>query len=181
MGTLSFSDPSMALFTSLLPLGATIPKKLLPTKLTKVSATNDNGNNPLDKDFEFKTSFDDYLKAMESIKVERDSTNSNSISRGDDNLRKKKVLKRIVEDKEETDGDKVTVFRKEIGREKVELKRIKVVDRKKISVGCEDKYMGLEDRAAFRSFEGHGDDGVSDKPRVSRVDMEDRIQKLAKW
>lgn len=36
-----------------------------------------------------------------------------------------------------------------------------------------------EDRAAFKPLE-EGNDAY-DKPRVSRVDMDERIQRLAKW
>ncbi|KAI3719705.1 hypothetical protein L6452_20607 [Arctium lappa] len=61
----------------------------------------------------------------------------------------------------------------------------RVVHVKKVSVRsdqvvkCDDNYGGMEmERAAFKSLEEFQD--VCDQPRVSRVDMEERIQRLAK-
>ncbi|KAL0398176.1 UNVERIFIED_CONTAM: Pentatricopeptide repeat-containing protein, chloroplastic [Sesamum radiatum] len=125
------------------------------------------------KSLKFKPSFDEYLKALETVKIDRE----NSSDRSNNNIRKKKSIKKIVQ--EEDNGNDEDGFRREIALEVVKKKQdknTKSLTRKK-SDSRESKFLDLE-RAAFKSLEY--EDDVFDKPRISRVDMEERIQKLAK-
>ncbi|KAG8385157.1 hypothetical protein BUALT_Bualt03G0012500 [Buddleja alternifolia] len=162
------------------------------SRITTRSALSDGGGIVVDKEFEFKPSFDEYLKAMESVKIDRDNNNNNCSS--SDSPRKKKIIKRIVREEENVnDGDATTVqersrkrgfikrsaFVDEIGLEKVKDKQNRtstIVNRKKRDTSESNSYLDLE-RAAFKPLEY---EDVIDKPRVSRLDMEERIQKLAK-
>ncbi|KAL0352718.1 UNVERIFIED_CONTAM: hypothetical protein Sangu_0853100 [Sesamum angustifolium] len=164
------------------------------------SALSDGGGVLLDQEFEFKPSFDEYLKALETVKIDRD--NNSDLS--NNNARKRKSIKKIVRE-EENGNDEVTAvqensrrgvlhkksafvqedsrkdgFRREIASEVVKKKQdtnTKSLTRKR-SDRRESRFLDLE-RAAFKSLEY--EDDVVDKPRISRVDMEERIQKLAKW
>ncbi|KAL0442368.1 UNVERIFIED_CONTAM: Pentatricopeptide repeat-containing protein, chloroplastic [Sesamum latifolium] len=182
------------------PIVAIAPGRRKRDRVITISALSDGGGVVLDQEFEFKPSFDEYLKALKTVKIDRD----NSSDRSNNNIRKKKSIKKIVEE-EENGNDEVTAvqensrkgalhkksafvredsrkdgFRREIALEVVKKqqdKNTKSLTRKK-SDSRESEFLDLE-RAAFKSLEY--EDDVFDKPRISRVDMEERIQKLAKW
>lgn len=179
------------------PVAVIGPRRTKHRRITIRSALSDGGDIVLDKDFEFEPSFGDYLKAMESVKTDRDS---NKIPR------KQKSSKKIIHEEEKgTDDVGIAVrensrkrvpykngafvrddsrnggFREEIASEKIKKKQNLSVNNsltRKRSDSSESKHLDLE-RAAFRSLDN--DDDFVDKPRVSKVDMEERIQKLAKW
>ncbi|KAL2244566.1 UNVERIFIED_CONTAM: Pentatricopeptide repeat-containing protein, chloroplastic [Sesamum indicum] len=181
------------------PIVAIAPRRKKLDRVITRSALSDGGGVVLDQEFEFKPSFDEYLKALETVKIDRD----NNGDRSNNNDRKKKSIKKIVRE-EENGNDEVTavqensrkrvlhkksafvqedsrkdVFRREIALEVVKKKQdknTKSLTRKK-SDSTEGKFLDLE-RAAFKSLEC--EDNIVDKPRISRVDMEERIQKLAK-
>lgn len=165
-------------------------------RITSRSASSDGGGIVVDKEFEFKPTFDEYLKAMESVKIDRVNNRNSESSTGAGVARSGKVQrkKKIVREEEESDdgvaensrkgnlyrrGEKGG-FGKEFDSEKGYGKvdnDVKIFGGKK-SGGSESKLLDME-RAAFRSLECEGE--VVNKPRITRADMEERIQKLAKW
>ncbi|KAK4440298.1 Pentatricopeptide repeat-containing protein, chloroplastic [Sesamum alatum] len=180
------------------PIVAIAPRRRKRDRVITRSALSDGGGVVLDKEFEFKPSFDEYLKALETVKIGRD--NNNDSDHSNNNARKKKTIKKIVQEEENGDGEvkensrkgvphkksaffqedsRKDGFRQEIALEVVKKKQdksTKSLTRKK-SDSRESKFLDFE-RAAFKSLDY--DDDVVDKPRISRVDMEERIQKLAK-
>ncbi|KAK4399493.1 Pentatricopeptide repeat-containing protein, chloroplastic [Sesamum angolense] len=182
------------------PVVAIAPRRRKRGGVITRSALSDGGGVLLDQEFEFKPSFDEYLKALETVKIDRD--NNSDLS--NNNARKRKSIKKIVRE-EENGNDEVTAvqensrmgvlhkksafvqedsrkdgFRREIASEVVKKKQDKNTESltRKKSDRRESRFLDLE-RAAFKSLEY--EDDVVDKPRISRVDMEERIQKLAKW
>ncbi|PIN17742.1 hypothetical protein CDL12_09587 [Handroanthus impetiginosus] len=179
------------------PITVIAPRRKKQNRITIRNASSDGNGVLLDKEFEFKPSFDEYLKAMESVKIDRDNDNHSNGS-----TRKKRSIKKIVQ--EEEDNDEVTAVQEnsrkgdfhkksklvredpresglheEINLGKVEKKQnrnFKFHTEKRSGIG-ESKFSDLE-RAAFKPLAY--EDDVIDKPRISRVDMEERIQKLAK-
>ncbi|XP_022885563.1 pentatricopeptide repeat-containing protein At1g30610, chloroplastic isoform X2 [Olea europaea var. sylvestris] len=167
-----------------------IPRKTKKHSGITRSRISSNGGGVIieKKEFEFKPLFDDYLKAMENVKIDRDSNNRSSNS-----LRKKKHFKgkegegntkfADFEDfrvEKEEDRDKMIVKEKlERGVSYRKIASKKVTDNNIIQTGVKRKGEILDmERAAFKSLEN--EDNVIDKPRISRVDMEERIQKLAR-
>ncbi|KAL1537601.1 pentatricopeptide repeat-containing protein-like protein, chloroplastic [Salvia divinorum] len=161
------------------------------------SALNDGA--VLGKEFEFTPSFSEYLKAMEFLKNEKYQTLKSSES-GDVSSRNRprgrKVVKKILREEEKSGGElsaagensrkgkKGAAYRGDskegdfrdsemTGRKQNRDRDLRIRNRK-IS---ESESMSAE-RDAFKPLE-NGDDVVGG-PRVTRVDMEERIQKLAK-
>lgn len=164
-----------------------------------------------EKEFQFKPSFDEYLKAMESVKADREKQGPQN-SRKDGNSRGKRAnqndawkdsdgkdnsfSKRGEEDGELRDigGEVSSVFMGKEGKDdrfsktvkvnkkNVELKKMRKPMKKSFTRGEDDssesEALHIIDSAAFKPLERRDD--VYDKPRITRVDMEERIQKLAK-
>ncbi|KAL2484162.1 Pentatricopeptide repeat-containing protein [Forsythia ovata] len=166
-------------------------KRKKQSRITTRSALSNGGRIIIEKkEFEFKPSFDDYLKAMENVKINRDSNNHSSNS-----LRKKKHVKGKKEGEEnnkfadfndfrgeeEEVIDKMNVveekIEKDVSYRKIASKKVTDNNRKMVRVKRKSELLDTE-RAAFKSLEN--EDNVIDKPRISRVDMEERIQKLAR-
>lgn len=134
------------------------------------------------KEFEFETSFDDYLKAMESVQSAKGKGPRTSKKRGENGELKvvdEKDSKGIkISRKAENDADLVIQVEEDVLHDKkTPLKKWKnpVSNKSKTS---KSELLDVE-RAAFKTM---GEvNSVYDKPRVSRMDMEERIQKLAKW
>ncbi|XP_057812169.1 pentatricopeptide repeat-containing protein At1g30610, chloroplastic [Salvia miltiorrhiza] len=195
-------------WNSLLPCGFPIlrrsvsvaaPRRHKQRIVAAGSALNDGGGVVFDKEFEFTPSFSEYLKAMEFLKNEKyhADKDSDGTNLSNSSPRKRKGVKKIVR-VEEKSSDELTAAQensrkgkkgesyKEDSRrgdshdsgmvERKQNRDLKMRNRK-ISNGSESQSSGME-RAAFRPLES-GDDVVG-KPRVTRVDMEERIQKLAK-
>ncbi|KAG6394923.1 hypothetical protein SASPL_145514 [Salvia splendens] len=134
----------------------------------------------------------EYLKAMEFLKKGKYQTlkGSDSSSVGGDTPRGKKSVKRIVRE-EDKSGDELTAaeensrngkkgawYKDDTKRDdKQNIDRDLKIRNRKISDGSESESLSVE-RDAFKPLE-LGDDALG-KPRVTRVDMEERIQKLAK-
>lgn len=210
LGGLSVSESAADILTfsrnSLLPCGFPIlrrpvavsaPRRENKRRVAARSALSDGGGGVVfDKEFEFTPSFSEYLKAMEFLKNEKYQTDKSSDGNNlsSNSPRKKKVVKKSVRE-EEKSSDELTAAeeysRKGIYKEesrRADFHRSEMVERKqsgelkmrtrKVSDDRESESLVME-RAAFKPLES-GDD-VLGKPKVTRVDMEERIQKLAKW
>ncbi|CAI9755216.1 unnamed protein product [Fraxinus pennsylvanica] len=168
-----------------------IPRKTKKQSGITTSSALSNGGGVIieKKEFEFKPSFDDYLKAMENVKIDRDSNNHSSNS-----LRKKKHFKGKKEGEgstkftdfedfrveKEEDSDKMIVkekLEKGVSYRKIASKKVTDNNIKQIRVTRNSENLDME-RAAFMSLEN--EHNVIDMPRISRVDMEERLQKLAR-
>ncbi|KAL7131236.1 hypothetical protein ABFS83_13G184800 [Erythranthe nasuta] len=181
-------------------------QKIIATR----SALSDGGDAVVvDKEFDFEPSFGDYLKAMESVKTDRDNNNntnnnnSNNSKSSSNTSRKPRIVKKNVREEEENGADVATSGRRESREgvvsnngafvregsrkgdfrdDEVSFEKFKKQDKKlkaysgKKSDSRESEFMDME-RAAFKSLDY---EGVIDKPRVSKVDMDERILKLAK-
>lgn len=184
-------------------IAVTAPRIKKKKRITTRSALSDGGGMVVDKEFEFKPTFDEYLKAMESVKIDRGNNSNNDSSSTPHTSkiqRKKKSIKKIEDSDDEMtavqeNSRKGNMYRrgepsrgdsrkgdsrKEFDSEKVYKKQhkdVKILDGKK-SYSSESKLLDME-RAAFKSLEC--EDDVIGKPRITRADMEERIQKLAKW
>lgn len=164
-----------------------------------------------EKEFQFKPSFDEYLKALESVKTGREKQGPQTSGK-DGNLRGKRAnqnytskdsdgkdcsfSKRDDEDRELRDSKgeiSIAVMGKEgkddrfsknvtVNKKKLELKKMRKPMQKSLSSSEDDsndsEALRIIDRAAFKPLEQLDD--VYDKPRITRADMEERIQKLAK-
>lgn len=185
------------------------PRRKKQSRITSRSSLTDGGGIVLDKEFEFKPSFDEYLKALESVKTDRDnnsnissSTKKKSIMKtvqdenGDDaransneDSRKGASHKKNVfvqEDSRKVASHKKSVFVQEDSRKGLKkspelIKRTQNVNFKNLgakkSGSGESEMLDLE-RAAFKSLEN--EDDFMDRPRISKLDMEERIRKLSK-
>ncbi|KZV29376.1 pentatricopeptide repeat-containing protein chloroplastic [Dorcoceras hygrometricum] len=201
------------------------PRRRKQSRITSRSSSIDGGAIVLDKEFEFKPSFDEYLKALESVSTDRnDGSNVSSPTRkksikktvreekGEDarvdplkDSRKAASQKRNVfvpEDSRKGASQKNNVFVSEDSRKGASLKKnvfaredsrgglekspelvrktqnvnVKNLGAKR-SGGAESKMLDLE-RVAFKPLEK--EDDFMDRPRISKLDMEERIRKLAK-
>ncbi|XP_042030370.1 pentatricopeptide repeat-containing protein At1g30610, chloroplastic-like [Salvia splendens] len=160
------------------------------------SALNDGV--ALDKEFEFTPSFSEYLKAMEFLKNEKYQTLKSSDS-GDvssNRSRGRKVVKKIEEksggelsaaEENSRKGKRGASYRGDskegdfrdsemTGRRQGRDRDLRIRNRK-MTDGGESESLSVE-RDAFKPLENG--EGVVGGPRVTRVDMEERIQKLAK-
>ncbi|KAL8508443.1 hypothetical protein ACS0TY_018901 [Phlomoides rotata] len=171
-------------------VAVTAARRKKQKRITTRSALGDGGGIAVDKEFEFKPTFDEYLKAMESVKIDRGNNSNNdniSVTHSSKIQRRKKIVRKIVQEDEEGD-DGMTARRGNVYRRgepsrgdsrKGEFDSEKVYRRqnKDIKIHGESKLLDME-RAAFKSLEC--EDDVIDKPRITRADMEERIQRLAK-
>ncbi|XP_030551543.1 pentatricopeptide repeat-containing protein At1g30610, chloroplastic [Rhodamnia argentea] len=245
--------------------------------LKEESLRKSDGRSLLAEEFEFKPSFDEYLKAMESVKSVREKRRSHNSSGLDDSLsrepeadqpnvkgekldgdssreiassigkdglsrdgmrkrghkleskegradgkgkrevqgdiaiKKKQILNKdskargtkasivVLGSRDITKDDKLIDLRRKGGfenskvpnklrkDERVEKSSDDKINRRSatlmkstraLNYKKDDEYFG-EERAAFRTLDEFSD--IVDKPKVSRMEMEDRIQKLAKW
>ncbi|XP_073061209.1 pentatricopeptide repeat-containing protein At1g30610, chloroplastic [Primulina eburnea] len=223
LGTVYFSESAIEViylinqtrkFNSLYPFKGQNPSIVLAPRrknqigITSRSSLTDGGGIVLDKEFEFKPSFDEYLKALESVKTDRD--NCSHISSP---TKKKSIKKRVQDEKGDDARDnghedsrkgashKKNVFVQEDSRKSAShknafvqedsrkglkksselIKRTQNVSVKNLgankSGSGESKMLDLE-RAAFKSLENVDD--FMDRPRISKLDMEERIRKLSK-
>lgn len=142
-----------------------------------VSCGLDNGI--IDKlELEFKPSFDEYLKAMESVKEkkQRDSVIRRKKSEEKGRFGKSEKEKCVessefVEVNEKYEGVGVVN-----GGGKLEFGMLKNQKRQSVSKERHVDEMVNMEREAFKSMDGD----AYDKPRVTKAEMEERIQKLAK-
>lgn len=181
------------------PVAVAAPRREKQRRIAARSALSDGGGGivVVDDEFKFTPSFSEYLKAMEFLKTDRDNTD-NTNGGSYNSPRRKKFVKKIVRE-DENSSDEVTAVREDSRKgkrgaiyqedsRKGDFRDAEMVDRKqdrdwknrnrKRSDDSESESSDVE-RAAFRPLEY--DDDVVSKPRVTRVDMEERIQKLAKW
>lgn len=185
------------------------PRRKKQSRITSRNSLTDGGGIVLDKEFEFKPSFDEYLKALESVKTDRDNNSNISSST------KKKSIKKTVQDEKGDDAranghedsrkgashkknvfvqeysgkgasHKKSVFVQEDSRKGLKkspelIKRTHNVKGKNLgakkSGSGESEMLDLE-RDAFKSLEN--EDDFMDRPRISKLDMEERIRKLSK-
>lgn len=136
------------------------------------------GNGIVDKEeLEFKPSFDEYLKAMESLKEKKKSDSVIRRKKGEEEKGKfgKSVVKKCVESSDVVEKrEGVGAVEEKGSGGKLEFRKVVIEKRESISKA---KHVDEMDRAAFKSM----DDDAYDKPRVTKADMEQRIQRLAKW
>ncbi|KAJ8549271.1 hypothetical protein K7X08_032978 [Anisodus acutangulus] len=143
------------------------------------------------EDLEFKPSFYEYLKAMESVKEkkQRDSVSRKKSEEKDnlDSVKRKKVEEKgkfgnyekdkcvkssdFVKVNEKYEG--VGVVKEKGSGGKLEFRKVK--NQKELSISKE-RHVDEMEREAFKSMDGD----AYDKPRVTKAEMEERIQKLAK-
>ncbi|KAL6502181.1 hypothetical protein OROHE_024774 [Orobanche hederae] len=186
------------------PSTVIVSRRKKPESITTRSVLTDGGGIVPYKEFEFTPSFGEYLKAMESVKINRgNNNNSNNSSRNTRSVKKivqeedkgnggatavqekpKKgeFIKKsafVQEDSRNVEIHKKSAFVQEDSRKGEFRKKSASVqeDSRKKGGNSEKKFPDFE-REAFKTL-GSKDD-VIDKPRISRVDMEERIQKLAK-
>ncbi|GER40980.1 pentatricopeptide repeat-containing protein [Striga asiatica] len=174
------------------PITVADPRRKNLNRITARSSSSDGGGFVLDKDFEFKPSFDEYLKAMESIKTDRDNNSSSNDQSSSKSPRKKKDAKNFAREEGKVSSDEATVAREKprkdeaskksalakVGSRNVALRVSENVSKK--PVRNLKNYAGKNsnfERDAFKTLKD--DDDAMDEPRVGRVDMEGRIQKLA--
>ncbi|XP_009608074.1 pentatricopeptide repeat-containing protein At1g30610, chloroplastic [Nicotiana tabacum] len=135
------------------------------------------GNGIVDKEeLEFKPSFDEYLKAMESLKEKKKSDSVIRRKKGEEEKGKfgKSVVKKCVESSDVVEKrEGVGAVEEKGSGGKLEFRKVVIEKRESISKA---KHVDEMDRAAFKSM----DDDAYDKPRVTKADMEQRIQRLAK-
>ncbi|KAF3676903.1 Pentatricopeptide repeat-containing protein, chloroplastic [Capsicum annuum] len=127
-------------------------------------------NGIIDKEeIEFKPSFDEYLKAMESVKEKKQKE---SVIRRNKSEEKGKFGKSEKEKCVESSDfvEPVKKYKGVDGGGKLEFRMVKNQKRQSI-----DEMVSME-REAFKSMDGE----AYDKPRVTKAVMEERIQKLAK-
>ncbi|CAA0832250.1 Pentatricopeptide repeat-containing protein -chloroplastic [Striga hermonthica] len=186
------------------PITVADPRRKNPNRITARSSSSDGGGSFLDKDFEFKPSFDEYLKAMESIKTDRDSNSSSNDQSSSKSPRKKKDAKNFSREEGKVSSGEATVAREKPRKDEASKKSalakvgsrnvaLRVVSENvsnkqgrnlknfagKKSGGTESELSNFE-RDAFKTLKDDDDDDAMDEPRAGRVDMEERIQKLAK-
>lgn len=134
------------------------------------------------EELEFKPSFDEYLKAMESVKEkkQRDSVRRKKSEEKGKFVKseKEKCVESsdFVELNEKYEGVGV-VKESGGGGGKLEFRMVKNQKRQSISKDKNVDEMVSMEREAFKTMDGD----VYDKPRVTKAEMEERIQKLAKW
>lgn len=130
------------------------------------------------KELEFKPSFDEYLEVMESLKTnEREKMGrQSSIGKSDNgkNLVGSRGKERI--DNMRNKEEKIVDMKKDALQKK--LKKPSGGNKSFVSKGIVERESSGVERAAFQHLEEYK--GVYDKPRVTRMDMEERLQKLAK-
>ncbi|PPS11952.1 hypothetical protein GOBAR_AA08713 [Gossypium barbadense] len=181
-----------------------------------------SGGGVLEKEFEFKPSFDEYLKTMESVREKKQSFKSNR-GKSSRNFEENENMSKIVEHddvkmksegavrarskkallvKSEDDDVKALRGNPQVSRMQTEERtkesaKLRKCDSKsesykdnvnlikfggfskevKMSKEGEDDDLKIE-RVAFKNFEESND--IVNKPRVSKMEMEERIQTLAK-
>lgn len=133
----------------------------------------DSGGGILEKELDFKPSFDEYLKTMESVREKKQSLKSNrgnSIEKSNRGKSKDDSRRKFGEE------EKVSkvVEHNEVKMKSKEATRTR--SRKALLVKGEDDDLKAE-TDEYKNFEGSND--VVDKPQVSRIKMEGRITKLA--
>lgn len=132
------------------------------------------------KEFEFKPSFDEYLKAMESVKTGREKKPSSLRKRDENGAERKKVL---IEERKISDGDLTVRVKKVVGKNESPVKKskdsIRISSKSTFSQNTRKSEVLDGERAAFKTMEENNN--VYYQPRVTRMDMEERIQKLANW
>ncbi|XP_051139378.1 pentatricopeptide repeat-containing protein At1g30610, chloroplastic [Andrographis paniculata] len=164
-----------------------------PSRIVVRSALSDC---VLEEEFKFKPSFDEYLKALESVKLDRGSNDNDNDNRYNVSHRKRKNIAKKVVQEERKARDVTTAVKKTLEKkgfsekhelvqensrnegfgEGIELEKVKR-HIKASKVNSRSEIIDVE-RAAFKPL--YTEDGLMGKPRISRVDMEERIQKLAK-
>ncbi|KAL3616778.1 hypothetical protein CASFOL_039172 [Castilleja foliolosa] len=203
-GGLSFSETSVEFrsllnyshnspFSSRIPIFrrpitiSTPPRRKRPNRITTRSALSDGGGTVLDKELEFTRSFDEYLKALESVKTDRDNSNNTAPTDNRNYVpRKTKFVKKLVQG-DDDDGVEEKLKKVEFLNKNAFFHEdsTKGSFRERGESGQEDfrkKKRGTSEsnfeREAFKPLES--EDDVLESPRISKVDMEERIQKLAK-
>lgn len=132
------------------------------------------------EELEFKPSFDEYLKAMESVKEkkQRDSVRRKKSEEKGKFVKseKEKCVESsdFVKLNEKYEG--VGVVKESGGGGKLEFRKVENKKRQSISKDKNVDEMVSMEREAFKTMDGD----VYDKPRVTKAEMEERIQKLAK-
>ncbi|XP_019160873.1 PREDICTED: pentatricopeptide repeat-containing protein At1g30610, chloroplastic isoform X2 [Ipomoea nil] len=143
------------------------------------------GNAIIDKkELDFKPSFDEYLKVMESVKENKKTVGDRSERVGQNRdsgepgrqsrpVEKKKALSDSMSPK--SGGEKIQIQSRTVKKSllKPNNDNPRVEERNRVEL------MEM-DRAAFKSMEEYGEDDAYDKPRVSKAEMEERIQMLAR-
>ncbi|KAK8978402.1 hypothetical protein V6N11_028405 [Hibiscus sabdariffa] len=119
-----------------------------------------SGGGILEKEFEFKPSFDEYLKTMESVKWKKQSFKSNTDNSSRDSGEKEKMFK-IIE------HDKVNMKREGATRTR---------SRKASPLRSEADVKALRDE--YKNFENPSN--LVDNPRVSQMQIEERKKESAK-
>ncbi|CAN4080299.1 unnamed protein product [Withania somnifera] len=129
------------------------------------------------EELEFKPSFVEYLKAMESVKEKKQK-----VSVRKKESEEKGKFRKLEKEKCVESSDFVEVNKKYegvgvvSGGEKLEFGMLKKQKRQTFSKERHVDEMVSMEREAFKSMDGD----AYDKPRVTKAEMEERIQKLAK-
>lgn len=143
------------------------------------------GNAIIDKkELDFKPSFDEYLKVMDSIKEKKKTVgdrsdrvgqklDSGETGRQSRPVGKKKALSDSMPRNQKSGGEKIKLRTAKKPLLKPNNDNPRVEKRNRI------EQMEM-DRIAFKSMEEYGEDDAYDKPRVSKAEMEERIQMLAR-
>ncbi|XWS65758.1 hypothetical protein CRYUN_Cryun05aG0140900 [Craigia yunnanensis] len=133
-----------------------------------------SGGGVLEKDFEFKPSFGEYLKTMESVREKKQSFKSN---RG--NSSEKINYGKSKDDSRRNFGEEEKMS-KIVEHNEIKMKNkgaTRTRSKKALLVKGEDDDLKAE-RDGYNNFEETSD--VVDKTQVSRMEIEERIKKLAK-
>ena len=133
-----------------------------------------SGGGILEKEFEFKPSFDEYLKTMESVREKKQSFKSN---RG--NSSEKLNKGKSKDDSKRNVGEEEKIS-KIVKHNEIKMKSkgaTRTRSKKALLVKSEDGDLNAE-RDEYKNFEESND--VVHKPQVSRMEMEERIRKVAK-
>ncbi|MCD9637935.1 hypothetical protein HAX54_021486 [Datura stramonium] len=132
------------------------------------------------EELEFRPSFGEYLKAMESVK-EKKQRDSVRRKKGEEKGKFRKLEKEkcvessdFVELNEKYEG--IGVVKQSSGGGKLDFRMVKNQKRQSISKDRHVNEIVSMEREAFKSMDGE----AYDKPRVTKAEMEERIQKLAK-
>lgn len=124
------------------------------------------------KEFEFKPSFEEYLKAMESVKTGREKKPS-SLRKRDENGAERKI----------SDGDLTVQVKKVVDKNERPVKKpkdsVRTSSKSTFSQNTRKSEVLDGERAAFKTMEENNN--LYYQPRVTRMVMEERIQKLANW
>ncbi|XWS74724.1 hypothetical protein CRYUN_Cryun01aG0022300 [Craigia yunnanensis] len=133
-----------------------------------------SGGGILEKEFEFKPSFDEYLKIMESVREKNQSFKSNR-GNSSENLNGGKSK----DDSRRNFGEEEKMS-KIVKHNEVKMKSkgaTRTRSKKALLVKSEDGDLKAE-RDEYKNFEESSD--VAHKPQVSRMEIEERIKKFAK-